>query len=390
MQKLICDVCGGKIQIQAGGQEGVCENCGVSYSMARLREILNGVEVSRTSPAEDVQRWRKLAKKYYDALSFVDAENVVKKILEACPEDPAANQTYEELQVLKYLDICNGVVRSYSGSAKRISIPQGISELSINVFENDPYLEELIVPEGVKIIKDDYYEGPLYSSSRESSNPWKQHSSLRRVVLPSTLEVIGEGTFFGCYALEDISIPAVRKIGVRAFKNCSSLKQLSIPEGLEMIDVEVFAGCSSLTEMALPNGVKSIGDDAFSGCSSLTEMVLPNGVKSIGHDAFSRCSSLKKLVIPESVTNIESSWYDFKRSNNARTLLCDSCRNLTDITYPKRFSIDLFWGTPVYDNYRKQLQQTRDQRLRSGRCPDCDVALRGVFRKQCPRCGRSF
>ena len=39
MSELKCDVCGGTIQMQAGGYRGVCLTCRVVYSLPRLREL---------------------------------------------------------------------------------------------------------------------------------------------------------------------------------------------------------------------------------------------------------------------------------------------------------------------------------------------------------------
>ena len=39
--KITCDLCGGMLQINSGGQGATCENCGIGYTMARLREKLN-------------------------------------------------------------------------------------------------------------------------------------------------------------------------------------------------------------------------------------------------------------------------------------------------------------------------------------------------------------
>lgn len=52
------------------------------------------------------------------------------------------------------------------------------------------------------------------------------------------------------------------------------------------IDSEAFRGCSSLTTITLPNSITNIGSDAFSGCSSLTTITLPNSITSIGNQAF--------------------------------------------------------------------------------------------------------
>ena len=39
MAKLVCDICGGKLIVQEGGKQAICESCGLAYSMERLKEI---------------------------------------------------------------------------------------------------------------------------------------------------------------------------------------------------------------------------------------------------------------------------------------------------------------------------------------------------------------
>ena len=92
-----------------------------------------------------------------------------------------------------------------------------------------------------------------------------------------------------------------------AFKGCSSLTAIKIPDSVTSIGRSAFEGCSSLTSITIPDGVTSIGDSAFSGCSSLTSITIPDSVTSIDYSAFSGCSSLTSVTIPDSVTSIGDS-----------------------------------------------------------------------------------
>ena len=88
----------------------------------------------------------------------------------------------------------------------------------------------------------------------------------------------------------------------------------AIPQGIEIIGGYAFRRCTSLTSIFIPDSVTSIEFSAFDGCSSLTSITIPDSVTSIGDSAFSRCSSLTNIFIPDSVTSIEGN--PFARCQN--------------------------------------------------------------------------
>ena len=64
----------------------------------------------------------------------------------------------------------------------------------------------------------------------------------------------------------------VTGIGYQAFKNCTGLTGVTIPEGVSMLLNESFAGCTSLTKITLPSTMYTIYNNAFTGCTSLTSI----------------------------------------------------------------------------------------------------------------------
>ena len=98
-------------------------------------------------------------------------------------------------------------------------------------------------------------------------------------------------------SLESLTIPEthhgkmVTRIADNGFANCIALKQINLPDNINVIGKKAFSGCSSLSSIKIPNA-SVIGDSAFEDCKSLTSVVIPEGVTSIGDDAFQGCESL--------------------------------------------------------------------------------------------------
>lgn len=84
----------------------------------------------------------------------------------------------------------------------------------------------------------------------------------------------------------------VTSIGDSAFKECSNLTSITIPNSITSIGDYAFSRCSNLTSITIPNSVTSIGDYAFSGCSNLASITIPDSITSIGDIAFGECSNL--------------------------------------------------------------------------------------------------
>lgn len=130
----------------------------------------------------------------------------------------------------------------------------------------------------------------------------------REIYVPSEIAarpvtVIGENAFAE-YDMISIVLPdTIEVIGEKAFKECVCLEKIVFSDSLERIDKYAFYECTSLKEIDFPQSLKDICEFAFSDCESLEKVELPDGLEHLGKSSFADCYSLKMLNIPEN-TNL--------------------------------------------------------------------------------------
>lgn len=126
----------------------------------------------------------------------------------------------------------------------------GATNMSDYVFFDCHSLERVKFAEGMKHIGN-------YTFASTAGN-----KSLKEVILPSTLEEIGDYAFYACLAIETIEVPAsVLYIGESAFEGDVALTNINF-QGVKEIGAYAFAETGNLGEVNLPS-VKHIGTYAF-------------------------------------------------------------------------------------------------------------------------------
>lgn len=82
-----------------------------------------------------------------------------------------------------------------------------------------------------------------------------------------------------------------------AFAGCNTMKSMVIPEGVSVIGTAAFRGCDALARVVLPESVTVIRGKAFHGCRALTGVTIPEYVTMIGAYAFGGCNSLEAVWV---------------------------------------------------------------------------------------------
>ncbi len=143
----------------------------------------------------------------------------------------------------------------------------------------------------------------------------------------------------------------VTSIGSSAFKNCTGLTSVTIPNSVTAISAYAFSGCTNLTATTLFEGILSIGQEAFYNCSALTSVTIPNSTTAIGNEAFYACSSITSITIPENVSSIGN--HVFERCTNLTTVVWNAKRTNDGGYYvgSKHYCYYSPFGTTTNSNY---------------------------------------
>ena len=170
------------------------------------------------------------------------------------------------------------------------------------------YTSEVTISEGTEIICDDAFRG---------------NTTVEKVILPSTLQVIGKHAFDGCVNLKYVFIPeGVTEIPNSCFKGCTSLEQVVLPNSINVIGQNAFENCKSLKHLSFPSQLRTIDDFAFmhSGLASFCPSI-EAGVKCRIYDrAFAFCENLKTVTLTPGI-----------HLHGEMSFIC--CTNLEEVTF---------------------------------------------------------
>lgn len=217
--------------------------------------------------------------------AFDDCESL--RAIEVSP----GNANYRSIDGVLFADNGKTLVK-YPERSERSGyvVPDGATTIGVAAFRKSATLKSLVVSNGVKTI-----EGEAFHHC----------AALESIAISESVETIDRYAFSYCSALQSIDVAEnnanYRSIDgilytkdVKTLIKCpegSVIEELSLPDGVEAIEVLAFARCAALKSVVLPAGVRNIGSSAFSGCSGLTSIFIPESVGYIGGDPLEFSSS---------------------------------------------------------------------------------------------------
>ena len=166
-----------------------------------------------------------------------------------------------------------------------------------------------------------------------------------------------ESMFAKCPYLQTVEFTynsGITSIPASAFKDCSSLYEITLSDKSIPIGVSAFENCKSLTEYTFSKKYYSsqitIPNNAFKGCTKLSKITIPHEEITIGDSAFEGCSSLKSFKEDRSYTKLvigEAAFrgsglrkINLRVSNSQGTVLEEikpytfyNCQNLEEVSF---------------------------------------------------------
>lgn len=162
----------------------------------------------------------------------------------------------------------------------------------------------------------------IYGSGAIAANEFNGLTTLKSLTVSDGVTKIGDGAFGGCSSLAAVDIAdSVEHIGDGAFSGTAYLNNdANYENGVLYIVNSLIAAKPALTgEYTVKANAVQIAAGAFDGCSLLTGITVPASVSSIGDGAFDGCASMQRVTVAADNPNYSS--YGNILYNKAQTTL---------------------------------------------------------------------
>ena len=216
---------------------------------------------------------------------------------------------------------------------KNVHIQNGLKNIEDGVFRGCTGLESITIPDSIENIGYSFSDCSKLkfvnisdiaawcniSFVSEKSNPlyyaeklYLNNKEVTDLVIPDSVEKIGNYAFYNCTALKNITIPAsVKSIGILSFNNCSELQSVDITDFSAWCKID-FASKESnplyyahrlyvneklKTDIEIPRNFSEIKQYSFINCESIKSVIIPDDITNVGKEAFFGCTGIEKVTI---------------------------------------------------------------------------------------------
>ena len=197
--------------------------------------------------------------------------------------------------------------KEHKEDIKEVVIEEGVTSIGYCAFYKMPNLETVVLPSTIK-----KFNGSIWGRSVDGirySYAFAECTSLRNVTLAEGMTALGGAAFEGCTSLESVKIPSTlirdssighhpgncdSDWGDYTFRNCTSLKNITLPEGLSLIGIGAFIN-TGVESVVIPSTIER------------WDMLSGNNGSSYENLAFQGCQKLSSVTLKEGIKVIQNS-----------------------------------------------------------------------------------
>ena len=171
-------------------------------------------------------------------------------------------------------------------------------------WKDNSYSGSIVIPEKVT-----YNETP-YSVINIDNAAFRSCEDLTSIVIPNSGTKIEDNAFYDCVSLSTVTMgTGVESIEGSAFERCDNLKEVHISDLSSWCNItftnayanplcyakHLFLNGEEIKDLVIPDDINIVKFATFYNCESLTSVVIHNRIMSIEKSAFCGCSNLSSL-----------------------------------------------------------------------------------------------
>ena len=196
------------------------------------------------------------------------------------------------------------MAKNYSLSS--VSLPDSVINIGRYAFAYDSSLYTVYISDTSKLARISFASFAL--------------AGIQTMRIPANVSTVAQYAFEGCKQLTSVTFAAgskLQSISAYFFLGCDSIQNITFENGSALTSIQAHGleGMKNLTSIDFGDArLTNIDNYAFRYCSSLATLNLPDTLINIGRFAFYKCTALSSLTVPETIEHIGS--YAFHGTDN--------------------------------------------------------------------------
>ena len=232
----------------------------------------------------------------------------------------------------------DGFLYAYKGNAAEVTVPEQVKIIGARAFADHAELKSLVIPKDVQRIMPEAFAGctalaDITCNAKLAELAPDAFSGTKWADAKDDFLILGDVLTAYHGSMQEVTVPdGVRMINTGAFSGNPTVTTVTLPDSVQEIRPEAFAYCASLQIVQFGDHVRCVGENAFLGCGILNYMRFGHSLEEIGTGAFAGCPYLETVYLPDTLQTIGSYAFGYRKEddgsytkmNNAVTLYANT------------------------------------------------------------------